>query len=46
MDVAIVFPLSEHRTSETPRGYGAYDIKWLGETVIAMQPHDDGVPLY
>lgn len=45
-EVAILLPLPNRRTTETPRGFGAYQVDWAGDTIVAMQPSEGVVPLY
>lgn len=44
--VTIRFPRAKRRISETPRGYGAYEVDWVGDTIVAMQPSEGRIPLF
>lgn len=36
--VTVSFPLIKRRTSETPHGFEAHEVDWVGDTIVAMQP--------
>jgi hypothetical protein len=44
--VTIVFPLTKRNVSETPRGFGAYEVDWVGDTIVAMQPGEGKISLF
>ena len=45
-EVTVHFEQVRRSTNEQPPGFGEYHIQWLGDTIVAMQPHEGPIVLY
>jgi hypothetical protein len=45
-EVTVHFEQVKRSTKEQPPGFGEYDIQWLGDTIVAMQPREGPIALY